>query len=146
MKIITKIIKISTRKELEFIDITRIVQEFFQKNQIKNGFLNVFSKHTTLSIKINENENLLIKDFEWFLKKIVSEKRKYHHDDLKLRENCPFDEPKNGKGHLRCLVLEASQSIPILNKRIQLGKYQRVLAIETSGPRPREIVLQIIGR
>jgi len=111
----------------------------------KQGFTNIFSKHTTLSIKINENEPLLIEDITAFMKKVVDEEVNYHHDIISLRTDCPSNEPKNAKGHLRTLILETSQTIPIINNEIELGKYQKIFAIETSGPRQRQILVQIIG-
>jgi thiamine phosphate synthase YjbQ (UPF0047 family) len=43
------------------------------------------------------------------------------------------------------MLLESSQVIPILNSNMQLGKYQQIFGIETSGPREREINVQVVG-
>ena len=141
----TEILKLKTSKELEFIDITNKIKKIFSKIKIKEGFINIFSKHTTIAIEINEYEPQLLKDMEWLLKKIVPEKRKYFHDNSNLRKNCYLNEPANAKGHLRCMLMETFQIIPILNNKLQLGKYQQIFAIETFGPREREIIIQVIG-
>lgn len=145
MKFYTKILKLKTKKELEFIDITNKLKDIIAHHQIREGFLNVFSKHTTLAIKINEYEPLLLKDMEWFMKKLVPEKRKYFHDIINLRKNCSPNESANAKGHLKSMLMETFQIIPIINYKLQLGKYQQIFAIETSGPREREIIIQIFG-
>jgi len=145
MKFYTGILKLKTEKELEFINITEKINSILKKSEIKKGFINIFSKHTTLAIKINEFEELLMKDFDWLMKRIAPENKKYFHDIIKLRKNCPPDEPKNAKGHLRSLLLETSQMIPILKSEMQLGKYEQIFAVETSGPREREIVVQVVG-
>ena len=145
MKFYTKTLKLKTFQELEFLNITNKVNDLVKNVNIKEGFVNIFSKHTTLAIEINEYEKLLLKDIEWFLKKIAPENHKYCHDIIKLRKNCPPNEPRNGKGHLRSMALETFQIIPILKSKIQLGKYQQIFAVETSGPRTREIIIQILG-
>ncbi|MFH1661804.1 MAG: secondary thiamine-phosphate synthase enzyme YjbQ [Candidatus Falkowbacteria bacterium] len=137
--------KLKTSKELEFINITNQVRNTIKDFTVKEGILNIFSKHTTLAIKINEYEPLLLKDMEWFMKKLAPEKRKYFHDSIKLRKNCPKNEPANAKGHLRSMLMETFQTIPIIDDKIQLGKYQQIFAVETSGPREREIIIQIFG-
>ena len=145
MKIHTEILKLKTRKEIEFINITNKIEQIVDKTKIKEGFVNVFSKHTTLAIKINEDEHLLLKDINWLMKKLVPDKRDYFHDKIHLRKNCPKDEPKNGKGHLKSLLMENSQVIPIQKFKMQLGQYQQIFAIETSDPRERKIIIQVIG-
>ena len=145
MKIHTEILKLKTKKELEFIKITDKVEKILSKVKLKEGFVNIFSRHTTMAIKINEYEPQLLKDIEWFMKNLAPEKRKYFHDNFKLRKNCPPNEPANADGHLRNLILETFQTIPILNYKLQLGKYQQIFIVETSGPIEREIIVQVVG-
>ena len=145
MNIKTEILKLKTKKELEFIDITDKILEMVRKLNVKEGFVNIFSKHTTLAIKINENEKLLMKDYYWLMNKVAPDSGNYFHDKIDLRINCPENEPKNAKGHLRCMLMETSQVIPIIERKICLGKWQRIFAIETSGARKREVILQIVG-
>ncbi len=145
MEFYTEILKLKTQQELEFVNITDDVKEIIKKFRIKKGVINLFSKHTTLAIKINECEELLLKDLNWLMKRIAPERKKYFHDNIQLRKNCPPEEPKNAKGHLRNILLETSQTIPILENKMQLGNYQQIFAIETSGPREREILIQILG-
>lgn len=145
MKFLTQILKLKTKEELEFINITNQIIEILEQSKIQNGVVNIYSKHATLSIEINEYEKLLLKDMDWFMKKLAPEEREYFHDDIKLRENCPPDEPKNAKGHLRSLLMETFQTVPIIDSKIQLGQYQQIFAIETSGPRERELIVQIFG-
>ena len=144
MKIITKTIEINTKNEFEILNITDKVKEIIKNSKIKEGFVNIFSRHTTLAIKINEDEKLLLKDFENILRKISDLEKEYFHDKIELR-NCPADEPKNARSHIKCLLLETSQIIPLKDNKMLLGTYQNIFAIETSGPRKREIIIQVCG-
>jgi secondary thiamine-phosphate synthase enzyme len=144
MKIINNVLNIETESEFSIINITDKIKKIFSKNKIKSGLLNIYSRHTTLAIKINEDEELLRKDFKEFLDALTPD-RIYNHDKLALRKNCLPNEPKNAKGHLRNLVLECSQTIPVGKGELMLGRFQEIFAIETSGPRSREIIVQVIG-
>lgn len=145
MKIYNKTIKLETKKRLELIDVTENLKKILKQSNVKEGFVNVFSKHTTLGIKINEYEPLLLKDMYEFLEKVVPNEAGYFHDKIELRKDCLDDEQKNADGHLKCLFLESSQTIPLKNSQMDLGKWQKIIVVETSGPREREIVVQVIG-
>ncbi len=58
--IIQKQIQINTNKKTELINITPLIQQQI-KNTIKNGIINISTKHTTTSIIINEDEENLKK-------------------------------------------------------------------------------------
>jgi secondary thiamine-phosphate synthase enzyme len=145
MMIYSEILQFKTKGALEFIDITDKIKKIVNKYSILQGYVNIFSKHTTLAVKINESEKLLMKDFQHFFEKLVPKNKKYFHDKIELRKNCPENEPKNANSHLKCMVLETSQTIPIINKEMTLGKWQSIFAVETCGPREREIVVQVCG-
>ncbi|MBU1975933.1 MAG: secondary thiamine-phosphate synthase enzyme YjbQ [Nanoarchaeota archaeon] len=145
MRLHTEILKLDTNKELELINITDKIKDIVSCLPIKNGRVNLFSKHTTMSIKINEDEKFLLKDLQWLMTHIAPEDNEYEHDKIHLRPDCPANEPKNAKGHLRSMLMETSQMIPLLSNELQLGKYQSIFAVETSGPRAREIVVQVFG-
>ena len=85
MKAHTYCIKVDTQKAPEFIDITDRVQEYVDEANIRNGFVVVFSRHTTASIKINENEPLLLQDMEQFLERIAPRNGHYQHNNLHVR-------------------------------------------------------------
>ncbi|MBU0959536.1 MAG: secondary thiamine-phosphate synthase enzyme YjbQ [Nanoarchaeota archaeon] len=145
MKCYSEILKLKTKEALEFIDITDKIKKIVDKYPFLQGYVNIFSRHTTMAIKINESEKLLMQDFKNFFEKIAPKNSKYFHDKIELRQDCPENEPKNTNGHLRCMVMETSQNIPIINKEMALGQWQRIFAVETCSARDREIVVQVCG-
>lgn len=100
MKIKSFILNVKTKKEFEIIKITSMVLDFFKKSGCKNGFINVYLRHTTLAVKKNEDEKLLIRDFTEFLKGLTLD-FDYNLDKIHLRKNCLPNEPKNVCGHLK---------------------------------------------
>jgi len=126
-------IKISSNKRVEFIDITQEVQKIVDSSGIKEGAVLVFTRHTTTGLMINENEAGLIKDFENMLKKLVPP-NEYLHDRI----------DNNADAHLRSVLLNPSIVLPVLNKRVYLGTWQRIFFVELDGPRNRKVVVKIL--
>lgn len=135
-----------TTRAPEFIDITVHVKEFVRGTDIRNGVVVVYSKHTTAAIKINENEPLLLQDMERFLERLASQNGHYQHNDFTLRTvNMTEDECPNGHAHCQHLLMSTSETIPIVDGELQLGRWQRVFLVELDRPRAREVVLQVLG-
>ena len=123
----SKKIILNSNKNFEIIDITSKINE---KIDINEGIGNIFSKHSTSAIAVNENESGLLADLELMLKDLVSDKYSWQHD---LIDN-------NAKSHLKSFLLSSSETIPISNGKLDLGTWQSVFFIELDGPRKDRIV------
>ena len=146
MKIVTNSISTNTKKAQEFIDITEHVCRFVEESKVQNGMALVYSKHTTAAIKINENEPLLIEDMEKFLDRIASREDEYRHNDFTIRTvNMNDDECPNGHAHCQHLLMGTSETVPIVDGQVQVGTWQRIFLVELDMPRPREVIVQILG-
>ena len=138
--------RLQTKCAPEFIDITDWVAQCVAESQISNGFAVVYSKHTTAAVKINENEPLLLKDMAEFLEKISPRESGYQHNNFEIRTvNMNDDESPNGHAHLQHLLLGTSETVPVIDGKMQFGKYQSVFFIELDHPRPREVMVQVVG-
>jgi len=138
--------RVKTKCAPEFIDITDWVAECVTKSEISNGFVVVYSKHTTAAVKINENEPLLLDDMANFLEKIFPRDHSYKHNDFEIRTvNMTEDESPNGHAHLQHLLLGTSETVPVIDGAMQFGTYQSIFFIELDHARPREVMVQIVG-
>jgi len=139
-------LQLHTHEAPEFIDITDWVSRCVAESQVNNGFAVVYSKHTTASVRINENEPLLLQDMAKFLEKISPRNGNYHHNDFGARTvNMNPDESPNGHAHLQHLLLGTSETIPVTDGTVQFGRYQSIFFIELDCPRPREVMVQVVG-
>jgi secondary thiamine-phosphate synthase enzyme len=130
----------------EFIDITDQVARLVQEAGVQHGFVVVFSAHTTAAVRINENEPLLLQDMTRFLERVAPKDGQYQHNDFSIRTvNMTEDECPNGHAHCQQLVLGASETIPLVNGRLQLGQWQRLFLVELDHPRSREVLVQVLG-
>ena len=130
----------------QFIDVTEQIEELVAESGIENGVAVAFSAHTTAGVAINEAEPLLLEDMTRLLERFASRDADYQHDDLSIRTvNLEPNERANGHAHCQRLFIGASESIPIVSGRLQMGKWQRIFFVELDGPRPRRLTLQLMG-
>lgn len=138
--------RVKTTCAPEFIDITDWVAECVAESQIANGFVVVYSKHTTAAVKINENEPLLLDDMAGFLEKIFPRDHSYQHNNFEIRTiNMNENESPNGHAHLQHLLMGTSETVPVIDGQMQFGTYQSIFFIVLDHPRPREVLVQIVG-
>jgi secondary thiamine-phosphate synthase enzyme len=126
-----KIIKIKTDKL--FTILTQKVADFAEEWG-ENGVVNVFTTHTTTSLRVLENEILHHADIRFWLDKYLPknkpENRRYLHDLISLRTDTPEDERINAYSHMRTLFFNTSETIPVENGKLMLGKWQDIHFIE----------------
>ena len=144
--IVTKV-AVTTQKAPEFIDITEYVKNHVKSAGIRDGFVCIYSVHTTCAIKINETEPLLISDMENFLQKIAPQSDYYAHNDFSIRTvHMTDDEEPNGHSHCAHLLLSTSETIPVINGDLMLGTYQSVFLVELDPrSRGREVIISSLG-
>ena len=143
-------IKYKSEEYLEFRDVTDEVEKFVSKTKIKNGNVLVYSTHTTVAICINEKEKGIVKDFKKIMSKMIPKEDYYCHNDLNVRtENLVCQSSAsdclNGHSHCTHLLMRNSEIIPIINRKVMLGMWQRIFAIELDCCRQRNLIVQIIG-
>jgi secondary thiamine-phosphate synthase enzyme len=132
-KIITTSHSFSTKGEIDFIDLTDMVQTAVAKSGIKNGLVHVFAPHSTGILILTENDYGLLNDIKAFLEEIVPKRKAYNH-------------PSNAHAHLRSVLLPPDKTLPIIDGRVEFGTWQCLLFVETDVyPRRRTVIIQVLG-
>ncbi len=105
----------------------------------KNGLLNLFVKHTSCGLCINENADPDVRtDMEGIYNHIVPENQPYFCHTLEGSDDMP--------AHAKSVISGVSLSIPITDGRLNLGTWQGIYLCEyRSHGGPRRIVATIIG-
>ncbi|MCF0226835.1 MAG: YjbQ family protein [Methanobrevibacter sp.] len=135
MKFKSTSFKINSNKPFEIIDITNKINQEIASFGANEGIVNIFSKHSTSAIVVNENETGLLKDLEFTLSNLISDEYSYQHDKI----------DNNASAHLKSFLLSSSETIPIKDSKLDLGTWQSVFFIELDGPRnSRNVSLAII--
>jgi secondary thiamine-phosphate synthase enzyme len=127
-------IEIDTHKPVEVIDITSRVEEALQKSRIEDGICLVYTLHTTTGLTINESDPDLVQDILKLLASLVPIGNSYLHDRS----------DGNAHAHMRSILLGNSVVIPVEQKKLLFGAWQRILFFELDGPRRRKILVRCI--
>ena len=135
MQILTEIMELKTFNRVEIADITRDVDAAIAECGLKKGLVNIYSKHSTSAIFINENESGLVEDYVDLIEKLVPTGDNYRHDRI----------DNNADSHLRSFIIGNNETIPFENGSMNLGTWQSVFFLEMDGPRNRSITITIMG-
>lgn len=100
-----------------------IVRQLPQLSGVKIGVMQVFIKHTSASLTINENAAPEVRaDFESFFNHAVPEGEPYYRHLDEGSDDMP--------AHLKASILGSSVTIPITNGRPNLGVWQGIYLCE----------------
>jgi secondary thiamine-phosphate synthase enzyme len=138
MTVLTKIIQIQSKGEMDIINITNQASAAIGQSNIKNGIITVFVSGSTAAVTTIEYEPGLIYDFPEMLSRVAPKDIQYKHD------NTWHD--GNGHSHVRASLLGPSLTIPIVEGNMSLGTWQQLVLLELdTRARNRNVILQLIG-
>ena len=136
MKTLTEYLTFNTKKQREFINITREVDRVFQKSGVKEGMVLVAAMHITSGVFINDAEQGLHRDIEeWLLKLIPEGHDYYHHRTGEV----------NGDAHLRNLLIGHEVIVPVTEGKLDLGTWQKIFYAEFDGQRSKRLIIKVMG-
>lgn len=123
---------VSSEKRYQLIDISDQVEEIIKESDIKDGFILVFTPHSTAAILLTENEEGLKQDWLDFLKKLVSGLN-FQHNKI----------DNNADSHILSGLIGQGKTLPLEKGRIIRGTWQQIFLVELDGPRNRKIIVKI---
>ena len=110
-------IKLKARKRGFHIITDEVLQAIPDIKKVNIGQLQVFIKHTSASLTINENADPSVRtDFESHINKMVPENAPYYIHTYEGADDMP--------AHIKASLMGASVQIPISNGRLNLGIWQ----------------------
>ena len=117
--------------------VTREIIDRLPKPLPKAGLLNLFVKHTSCALSINENADPDVRsDMEKIMNHIVRENEPYYDHLLEGADDMP--------AHAKSSLFGVSLSIPITDGRLNLGTWQGIYLCEFRDyGRPRRVVATI---
>jgi len=120
-------------------EITDDVQSKIDKSGVRNGTVTVFVQHTSCSIVIMENADPTAqRDLEKFFDRLVPENADYFTHDAEGGDDMP--------SHIRMVLTRTSETMPIMDAKIQLGTWQGIFLFEhRRAPHRRKVLITTIG-
>jgi secondary thiamine-phosphate synthase enzyme len=138
MVVVTKEIRVQTRRECDIVNLTDRVQEAVGSSGLKDGVVTVFVGGSTAAITTIEYEPGLLQDLPAALERVAPKNVEYKHEEMW--------HDGNGHSHVRASIIGPSLVVPFKDGRLCLGTWQQIVLVELDiKARSRNIILQILG-
>ena len=119
MKFFQKEIKLPPFKRGFHLITNKVLQSMPEIKEIQRGQLQVFIKHTSASLTINENADITVReDFENHLNKLVPENMSYYKHTYEGSDDMP--------AHIKTSFLGSSIQLPISDGAVNIGIWQGI--------------------
>ncbi|MGB9155709.1 MAG: secondary thiamine-phosphate synthase enzyme YjbQ [Chthoniobacterales bacterium] len=139
MRILTKNFAVSTTGKGTY-EITDKIEAIVRESKIENGVVTVFTQHTSCSLIVMENADPTARrDLEEFFDRLVPENTDYFEHDAEGADDMP--------SHIRMVLTRTSETIPIVDGRMQLGTWQGIFLFEhRRASHRRKVVVTVMGQ
>ncbi|CAM1349129.1 secondary thiamine-phosphate synthase enzyme YjbQ [Tenacibaculum halocynthiae] len=116
-----------------------LVREMPEIGDIITGQFQVFLKHTSASLTINENADPTVRlDFETHINKMIPERMSYYKHNYEGDDDMP--------AHIKSSILGCQVLIPVTNGKLNMGIWQGIyLGEHRNCGGKRKLVLTLIG-
>jgi secondary thiamine-phosphate synthase enzyme len=138
MKSHTKYLAFNVPARMDFVHITRQVQEEVSASGVKEGLCLVNAMHITASVFINDNESGLHDDYKRWLEELAP------HDPISRYKHNRTGED-NGDAHHKRQIMGREVVIAVTNGKLDLGPWEAIFYGEFDGRRNKRVLVKIIG-
>ena len=137
---IQKEISLNPRQRGFHLITDEVLKHLSEVQEIEVGTMQVFIKHTSASLTINEDADPTVRgDFESHFNQMVPENAPYYQHT--------FEGPDDMPAHLKSSILGSSVSIPITDGKLNLGIWQGIYLCEhRNRGGSRKLVVTIQGK
>jgi secondary thiamine-phosphate synthase enzyme len=120
-------------------EITDEVQAKIDRSSIRNGTVTIFVQHTSCSLVIMENADPTARrDLEEFFDRLVPEDADYFTHGSEGSDDMP--------SHIRMVLTRTSETVPIIDGKMQLGTWQGIFLFEhRRAPHRRQVSIMMMG-
>ena len=116
-----------------------ILTQLPELRQYTVGIAHIFIQHTSASLAINENVEPEVRaDLESHFNKLVPENAPYYTHT--------YEGPDDMPSHIRMVLTRTSETVPIVDGKMQLGTWQGIFLFEhRRAPHRRKVFVTVIG-
>ena len=120
-------------------EITHNINSWLIKEQINSGQLNIFIKHTSASLCIQENASKdVMEDIQDYFTKLVPENPSLYRHNIEGKDDMP--------AHIKSVLTQTSLTIPVKDNQMDLGTWQGIFLFEHRiAPMQRKLKLTLFG-
>jgi len=138
MKSLTKHLWFETKDRVEFINITRQVEELVKASGVREGLVLVNAMHITASVFVNDDEKGLHQDFRRFLDGLAPYEPvgQYRHNDTG---------EDNADAHLKRQLFGREVVVAVTEGKLDFGPWEQIFYGEFDGRRRKRVLVKVIG-
>lgn len=120
------------------VEITSPVSKWCNAQEINDGLLTLFIRHTSASLTIQENADpYVLDDLTDFFDRLAPASRVYRHS---------AEGPDDMPAHIKAALTATQLSIPLINGKLSLGSWQGIYVFEhRDHGHTREVALHVMG-
>ena len=120
-------------------DVTPRLNAWLAEQQLRDGLLTVFIRHTSASLVIQENADPdVLHDLESFFARLAPESGGLYRHTTEGPDDMP--------AHIRSALTQTQLSIPLSDGRMALGTWQGIFLYEhRNAPHTRRLALHLLG-
>ena len=120
-------------------NLTKQVQRALDESRLSSGIVVVFTKHTTASVLLIEDEPGIRADTKTIWDRLIPADPVWQHNTRNPGED-------NAHSHLRAQLQGSSVTIPFNAGRLALGTWQQIVMVDfDTRSRARDLIIQVIG-
>ena len=123
---------------MEFINITRDVEETIYESGISEGLCLVNAMHITASVFINDDEPGLHRDYKRWLEELAPHAPISRYDHNLTGED-------NGDAHHKRQIMGREVVVAVTDGRLHFGTWEQIFYGEFDGRRKKRVLIKIIG-
>lgn len=137
MKSITAYMTFEIPERMDFVNISREVQELVDDSEVQEGLCLVNAMHITASVFINDDEPGLHEDYKKWLEKLAP------HDPSLYRHNETGED--NGDAHHKRQIMGREVVVAVTEGKLDFGPWEQIFYGEFDGGRPKRVLVKVIG-
>jgi secondary thiamine-phosphate synthase enzyme len=138
VRVVTDEVELQTRGNAHIVCITDGVSDVLARTGLRDGIVTVFAPGATGAVTTVEFEPGVVADLQGLFDAIAPPGKRYQHNIN--------NGDGNGHSHVRAGLLGPSLTVPLIDGRLALGRWQEIVFVDFDArPRSRRVVVQVMG-
>ena len=139
MKAYTEYLTFDIPARMDFVNITRQVEECVRKSGVQEGLCLVNAMHITASVFINDDEPGLHEDYKKWLEGLAP----FDASPARYQHNRTGED--NGDAHHKRQVMGREVVVAVTKGVLDFGPWEQIFYGEFDGRRPKRVLVKVIG-
>ncbi len=139
MKSLTRYLTMNVPARMDFVNITKEIQEAVHESGVREGLCLVNAMHITASVFINDDEPGLHEDYKRWLERLAP----YDPSPAAYQHNRTGED--NGDAHHKRQVMGREVVVAVTGGKLDFGPWEQIFYGEFDGRRSKRVLIKVIG-